>query len=194
MPDWLDAIPNFGVPGVPGVEPQKPAGYSGTPAKYEGVPGVPAPKSENSRNPPRAGEEHRARREHIPDANEVRRRLRAWQAALSSLQPDKVPPRFDPPRWGVLVEDARWLYTAHGRQLAEQGWSDLDVFGVSLRRPRGEVLLDRLAGSRTLRLDGKGLAFWSWAYSSVIAQTCRGYAELQTAGAIVPLWELARRG
>lgn len=194
MPDWLEAIPNFGVPGVPGVPAQKSAGCSGTPAKNDGVPGVPEPAANKRADPPARALGSPELPRPLPDATEVRRRLRTWHAALSGLDRSTVPARLDPPRWGVLVEDARWLYTTRGRQLAEQGWSDLDAFGVSLRRAYGEVLLDRLAGSRALRLDTKGLAFWSWSYSSVIAQTSRGYAELQPAGVIVPLWDLARRG
>lgn len=162
MLDWLDAIPNLGVPGVPGVEPQKTVGFAGTPWKSAGVPGVPAGVTQGH-----------------------------WRASLDRLRLDRPPPSLDGLRWSRLVEDAWWLYENHARQLAGEGWSDLDAFGVSQRRPGGEVLLDRLDGSRRLHLDGKGRAAWSWGCSSVIMQACAGYADLQPAGAILPIWGLA---
>jgi hypothetical protein len=72
-----------------------------------------------------------------------------------------MPAALDPDRSQRLVEDADWLCATHGEQLAHQGWTDLDVFGVSTRRHGGEALLDRLDGSRSLRLDGKSRAAWA---------------------------------
>lgn len=166
MRDWLDAIPNLGVPGVPGVQPQKSAALTGTPEKMAGVPGV-------------------------PSADDCRKTLRRWHTELARL--DKADPRseIDPRRWYCLVGDAWWLYENHGKQLAEEGWPDLDAFGVSLRRPGGEVLLDRLDGSRSLIIYGKGRAGWGWSYTNVTYQAARGYAEMQPAGRIQPIWILS---
>lgn len=165
MPDWLDAIPNLGVPGVTGVTAQKTAGYSGTPEMLAGVPGV-------------------------PSADDCRKALRRWHTHLSKL--DRVNPRsgLDPRRWHRLVEDAWWLYENHGKQLAQEGWPDPDAFGVSMREPAGEVLLDRLDGARRIRFDGKGRVVWGWSYATVRYQAARGYAGIQPAGAIHPIWEI----
>lgn len=173
MRDWLDAIPNLGVPGVPGVEPQKTAGYTGTPRKTAGVPGVPEGVQRGPRPTPYAT-------------------LKRWEASLSALDPERAPATVEGALWRRLLEDAAWLFRRHGLQLAQEGWPDLDVFGVSMRRPGGEVLLDRLDGSRSLMLDGKGRAAWGWSYTSVTYQAARGYAELQPPGAILPVWALAR--
>lgn len=173
MRDWLDAIPNLGVPGVPGVPPQKTAGYTGTPQEEARVPGVPDGAQRAPRSTPYAT-------------------LRRWEANLTTLDPERGPAVVESRRWLKLLEDAAWLFRRHGLQLAQEGWSDLDAFGVSLRRPNGEVLLDRLDGSRSLMLDGKGRAAWGWSYTSVTCQVARGFAELQPAGDIVLLWEIGR--
>jgi hypothetical protein len=182
MPDWLDAIPNLGVPGVPGVPAQKTAGYSGTPQKTAGVPGVPvtarpapAPTADKPKQSPYAA-------------------LKRWEASLAALTPNHAPEGVYGERWRSLLDDAAWLFRRHGLQLAQEGWSDLDAFGVSTRLATGEVLLDRLDGSRRLHLDGKGRGAWGWSYTSVIMQACIGYAGLQPAGAIVPVWGLAGHG
>lgn len=173
MLDWLDAIPNLGVPGVPGVEARKSAGYTGTPCKTAGVPGVP----------------EGVRPANAAPATNPRATLKRWEAGLAAV-PTAPPANIDPARWRCIREDAAWLFSRHGKQLAQEGWTDADVFGVSMRRPAGEVLLDRLDGSRRLHLDGKGRAAWGWSYTSVIMQTCRGYAGFQPDGAIIPLWEM----
>lgn len=175
MLDWLDAIPNLGVPGVPGVEPQKTAGSTGTPRKIQGVPGVPEGV------PP-------VRSRALADPHAT---LNRWETSLSVACSADAPKSVKAERWQRLLDDAAWIFQRHGLQLAQDGWDDFDAFGVSLRRPGGEVLLDRLDGSRRLHLDGKGRAAWGWSYSSVIMQACAGYAELQPAGAILPVWGLA---
>jgi hypothetical protein len=118
--------------------------------------------------------------------------LKRWEARLASVHRTKPPASIDPVRWRGLLQDGAWLFRRHGPQLAQEGWADLDVFGVSMRRHAGEVLLDRLDGARRLHLDGKGRAAWGWAYSSVIMQACAGYADLQPGGVILPVWEIAR--
>lgn len=125
-----------------------------------------------------------------PDAGTARATVRRWRAGLSGLEVDQPLGSVEPRRWARLAEDAFWIFENHAEELAAEGWSDLDVFGVSLRRPAGEVLLDRLDGSRRLHLDGKGRAAWGWSYTSVIMQACRGYAGLQPDWAIIPLWEM----
>lgn len=125
---------------------------------------------------------------HQPSANEVRLVLRGWRDRLRSLDPERPLGALSPARWRRLCEDAAWLFTRHGEKLAQGGWADLDVFGVSMRRPDGEVLLDRLDGARSLLIEAEGRAVWAWSYTAVTMQTSRGYAGRVPAGSVVPLW------
>jgi hypothetical protein len=113
--------------------------------------------------------------------------LKHWEAKLAASRPTALAKSMEPGRWRQLLTDAAWIFRRHGLQLAQEGWTDLDVFGVSQRRSAGEVLLDRLDGLRRLHLDGKGRAAWGWSYTTVSMQACRGYAELQPAGEILPV-------
>lgn len=187
MFDWLDDIPELGVPGVPGVPPQKSEGFSGTPAKTAGVLGVPAAHLKTPGNPPKNGTEHRAHREHIGEA-QARTLLRDWHERIEGLDFNIAPAGMTLLRWRELVSDARWIYENHASQLAREGWSSHDSFGILPWRPGGGVLLDRLQGARDLRLDGQGRAIWqSW---SVTFVTCRGAAGPMMSSGLVLVWEL----
>jgi hypothetical protein len=135
-------------------------------------------------NPPPALDSEGRRR----SANEARSVLRNWRDRLRMLDPDQPLGALNQARWRRLCEDAAWIFTRHGEKLAQEGWSELDVFGVSMRRPGGEVLLDRLDGARSLLIEAEGRAVWSWSYTSVTMQTSRGYAGRVPAGSIAPLW------
>jgi hypothetical protein len=166
MLDWVEAIPFDGVPGVPGVQSQKSAGYTGTPEKRPGVPGVPE-----------------RRKTANPDAV-----YHEWRAGLARLAYSQPLSGMAAMRWGQLLEDAEFIFNGFGLQLAREGWSAHDVFGVLPWREGGGVLLDRLSGARNLKLDGEGRAFWS--LSGVTMQTCRGAAESLISLGLVRVWDL----
>jgi hypothetical protein len=186
MFDWLDDIPELGVPGVPGVPPQKSAGFSGTPAKTAGVPRCSTDHAKMPRNPPVLPVEHREHTKHRTEA-QARALLRDWHERIEGLDFNTAPAGMTLLRWRELVSDARWIYENHASQLAREGWSSHDVFGVLPWRPGGGVLLDRLQGARDLRLDGQGRAIWqSW---SVTFVTCRGAAGPMMASGLVLAWD-----
>jgi hypothetical protein len=168
MLDWLDAIPNLGVPGVEGGPAQISAGYSGTPAKTAGVLGV--PEQRKTADPEVVGAE--------------------WRAGLATLAYSAPPSGMTTMRWGQLLDDAEFIFNGFGEQLVREGWSAYDVFGVLPWRERGGVLLDRLQGARNLKLDGEGRAFWS--HHGATMQTCRGAAESLIASGLMLVWELPR--
>lgn len=126
----------------------------------------------------------------LPTDAEARVILRDWHGRLSALDPDAGPDGFDPRRWRRIVEDARWLYTAWGSQLAREGWSALDVFGVLPWREQGGGFVDRLDGSRDVRLDGRGRACWAWSYSDVIFQAYRGGGDPVVSSGLILVWEM----
>ena len=88
-------------------------------------------------------------------ANEVRLVLRHWRDGVRSLDLERPLGAMSPAKWRWLGKDAAWLFTSHGEKLAQEGWGDLNVFGFSMRRPDGEVLLDRLDGARSLLIEAR---------------------------------------
>lgn len=123
-----------------------------------------------------------------PTEREARAILDEWHARIEGLDFNTAPAGMTLPRWQGLVSDARWIYENHASQLAREGWSSHDVFGVLPWRPGGGVLLDRLQGARDLRLDGQGRAIWqSW---SVTFVSCRGAAGPMMSSGLVLLWEI----
>ena len=114
--------------------------------------------------------------------------LREWCAQLARLDPCQPPNGFTMARWHALCDDAWWISENFGLQLAREGWSALDIFGVLPWRPNGGVLLDRLQGARNLKLDGEGRAFWS--SFGVTFQTSRGIGEGLVSSGLVLIWEL----
>ena len=56
-------------------------------------------------------------------------------------------------RWQTLYDCSFWLLENHGRQLARDGWTTSDVFGVLPQKERWGGLVDRLGDCRDLTLD-----------------------------------------
>lgn len=90
-------------------------------------------------------------------------------------------------RWGQLLDDAEFIFNGFAHQLAREGWSALDVFGVLPWRKGGGVLLDRLQGARNLKLDGEGRAFWS--RYGVTFQTSRDVGEHLVSSGLLLIWD-----
>lgn len=141
--DWLDDLPNLGVPGVPGVPPQKSANFSGTPEILRGVPGVPAhprntlehlPRSQGV--PAKALEIKREHLEHLgtPDLwkglAELPDPVGGWGVKLSHLVPANAPPSISDVRWRELLSDADSLLRQWGEQAVALGWGEADLFSV----------------------------------------------------------------
>lgn len=117
--------------------------------------------------------------------------LKVWHSHLSALDFNRAPEPFELNRWRQIVEDAHWLYETWAAQLVRDGWSAHDIFGVLPWLPGGGVLLDRLQGARNLKLEG-GKAYWSWPWSSVVMQTCRGAGDGLVSSGLVLAWEIGK--
>jgi hypothetical protein len=166
MPDWLDRIPNLGVPRVPGVPARFPAGFSGTPENLVGVPGVLEHKGGTPRTPTGTPEdlhkvlkhieEHREHPEHRKVAGSADDSL--WGRRIAPLGLNDAPSGFDLERWGTLLADARWLAEVHGETAAKLGWTASDLFGLD-PQPGWGGLADRLDGARQVNLTDQ-LARW----------------------------------
>lgn len=120
-----------------------------------------------------------------PDPTKARRQ---WRTGLATLTYSQPPVGVSSMRWGQLLDDAEFIFNGFGEQLAREGWTAHDVFGVLPWLPTGGVLLDRLRGARNLKLDGEGRALWS--LSGVMMQTCRGAAESLMLSGLVLLWQV----
>lgn len=83
----------------------------------------------------------------------------AWTSALRSV--DRCSPGWGlhPDRWVQLVDDARWLASAHGKAAAALGWTASDLFGIEPGRDGWGGLADRLEGARSIKLTAN-LAQW----------------------------------
>ena len=202
MSSWLDTIPNLGVPGVPGVLPQKSASSDGTPEKCVGVPRVPQHQPRTPGTPHgntgvpanklKTLEEHPEHREHRKiSEGEARATLGEWHRHLTALDFDTAPNGFTFKRWRQLCFDSWWLYEGYASQLVREGWSAHDVFGVLPWREGGGVLLDRLQGARNLKLDGSGRAFWS--LSGATFQTSRGIGDELMSSGLRLVWDMPHR-
>lgn len=95
----------------------------------------------------------------VPIAPAVPSHPSAWVSALRSV--DRCSPGWGlhPDRWAQLVDDARWLASAHGKTAAALGWRASDLFGIEPGRDGWGGLADRLEGARTIRLT-TNLAHW----------------------------------
>jgi hypothetical protein len=141
--DWLDDIPNAGVPGVPGVLPQESTSFAGTPEISAGVPGVP----EHRRNtlehlveaqgvPAKPLQNRVEHQEHLgtPDLwiglAELPAPLGGWGARLSLLNVAIVPRSILPARWSQILADADVFLRRWGKQALALGWSEVDLFAV----------------------------------------------------------------
>ena len=163
MLDWLDRIPNLGVPGVPGVPSQFSAGLRGTPDIARGVPGVlehlsgtpgtPARTPAHAPNPLKHSKEHREHLEHRKKGDPA-----AWLAALAALDTSRPPAGIAPDLWPVILADAQWIARHHGDTAAALGWTASDLFGLS-EYPGEGGLADRLNGARRIAFTSS-VAHW----------------------------------
>jgi len=141
--DWLDALPNLGVPGVPGVPAQKCAGFSGTPDAVPGVPGVPEVvrnTSEHQRNTCPMPEkwrktalEHPEHPEHLKlIEGEGKGALPAdIVAGLRRLRSMPIPRGVRASCWRDIAIDAgRLASDGWAYQALALGWEALALFGV----------------------------------------------------------------
>lgn len=191
MLDWLDAIPNLGVPGVAGVQPHKSAGFTGTPHKLAGVPGVP---THCRRTPGTPGgtpvsetislkiiEEHREHLEHRKSDNPSLI-LREWHRHLSALDDCRTPAGFTLNSWQRACDDARWIYENFASPAVRDGWTAADLFGLWPDKPGWGGIADRLQGSRSLVMDADRAHWRAWGQ---VERFNRGsYPDLH------PVWEL----
>ena len=176
MLNWLDLIPNLGVPGVSCVPARFSAGLRGTPENGAGVPGVP----EHQRGTPgtHAGtpeqrhkkliyiEEHPEHPEHRK--NDELAGVSGWLHQLARLDPSRPLAGIDPDRWRCLLADARWLARTHGEAAAALGWTVSDLFGLD-PLPGWGGLADRLDGARRVTFTdtvahwiGEDETGWLW--------------------------------
>lgn len=197
MRDWLDAIPNLGVPGVPGVQPQKSATFHGTPADLPGVPGVPDHLTGTPRTPGgtpslarktlKAQEEHAEHPEHRKSRQSGAETFDLWRGGLARLAVTEPLHRLDARRWGQLLDDADWLLDGFGQQAARDGWSAADLFGVLPDHDAWGGVADRLRGSRSLVMTAD-LACWRRVVSRTPDSFARGASAMPQ---LVSLWNAA---
>jgi hypothetical protein len=177
MLDWLDAIPNLGVPGVPGVQPQKTATLSGTPAEVCGVPGVPehltrtpgtpAGTPEPSTKLLNCNEEHTEHQEHRksqqPSADDAPKppeplspmeALRICRLGLGSLDAEKPLHGLSIQRWDQLRVDSSWLLDLYAAQAFRDGWTVGELFGLWWWDDAGSMKLKDGWGGIADRLRG----------------------------------------
>lgn len=163
MPDWLDRIPNLGVPRVPGVPARSSAGLSGTPANLVGVlehqrgtPITPARTPEGPHKVLKNIVEHPEHPEHRKIAGSADDSL--WCHKIAALDFSHAPSGLDLERWSMLLADARWLAEVHGETAAKLGWTASDLFGLDTQ-PGWGGLADRLDGARQVSFTDQ-LARW----------------------------------
>ena len=162
MHDWLADIPNWGVPSVPGVPPQKsaiPEGCSGVP---EGVPRVPEHMPRTPGTPSgtlntsgKSLKNIKEHREHVEHAENSKDTFDSWVLTVSGLDPREPQAGHDPKRWYNLLATSIWWLENFGRQAAVDGWQTHDVFGVIPGDPGAGGLIDRLGTSRSLVMEGR---------------------------------------
>lgn len=195
MSDWLDAIPNLGVPRVPSVPPQETAGFAGTPAGRVSVQGVPECHSADMRTrgtssgtpapeerPLKWREEHREHREHWDDQR-MSDNESEWRVAFDCL--DSAAPLYglDSRRWQQLLGDAQWVLDSFASNALRDGWTVGELFGLWPGKDRWGGIADRLQGSRSLKMTADR-AHWRRQFTGASDQFVRGtYPELH------PLWE-----
>lgn len=82
-----------------------------------------------------------------------------WLPALAAIDLCKPAAGMAAERWAQLVEDARWIASAHGTVAAALGWRASDLFGIDPAHDGWGGLVDRLAGARVLKLTAN-VAHW----------------------------------
>lgn len=196
MLDWLDAIPNWGVPGVPGVQSQKSATLRGAPGVLRGVPGVPERSAGTPGTPTgtpaqanktlKYREEHREHPEHRNSGDPVAI-LREWHGRLVGIDDCRAPAGFSIIWWQQACDDARWIYENFASCAVRDGWSAHDLFGVLPWRPGWGGLCDRVRGARNLKMAGQKALWSSW---GVRDWTCAGTGDQLITSGLVLVWEL----
>jgi hypothetical protein len=196
MLDWLDAIPNLGVPGVAGVPPQKSTTFGGTPGVREGVPGVPEHHAGTpgtpGETPAQANkslkecEEHREHPEHCNSGDPVAI-LREWHGHLVGLDDCRAPAGFSIMSWQQACDDARWIYENFASRAVRDGWSAHDLFGILPWHPGWGGLCDRIKGSRNLKMEGQRAAWSSW---GVREWTCASAGDGLVSSGLKLIWEM----
>ena len=196
MRDWLEAIPNLGVPSVPGVQPQKSATFSGTPHGVAGVPGVPERPSGTPGTPTgtpdpyrkmlKSKEEHREHREHRKYGDgQQNYPVAIWRGALAGVNLGNPLHGLAVARWRQLLGDAQWVLDHFAQQAAVDGWTAGELFGLWLGKDGWGGIADRLRGSRSLVMTDDR-ARWRTMFGGVAEQFNRGaYRDLRS------LWEAA---
>jgi hypothetical protein len=93
-----------------------------------------------------------------------------WARELSRLDPCQPPNGFSMGRWQTLYDDALWLLDGFGEQVAREGWSDADLFGLWPGKPSLGGIADRLGGSRSLAMDADQAIWRSWGQVELYAR------------------------
>ena len=190
MLNWLDAIPNLGVPNVPGVQSQKtvvPFVPTGVPINVSrcsktqvGTPGTPELTLRNTCKPMKLLEEHGEHWEHCK-TDDATIKAGDWLNELAHLDPCRPAKGFASRRWQDLYDDAVWIVENHGTFAARHGWSVADLFGLWPDKPYWGGIADRLRGSRSLVMDGDRA---SWRLFGVPERYARG-----TYPSLMPFWK-----
>ncbi len=154
MASWLDAIPNLGVPGVPGVQPQKTATFS---EHLTGTPGTPSGTPALNSNILKLLEEHREHLEHRKNDG-----LQDWLRSFTRLDPCQPHEGFTMSRWQQLYDDAEWILETHGSHAYQNGWTAADLFGLWPDKPHWGGIADRMCGARSLAMDADRASWRSW--------------------------------
>ena len=94
--------------------------------------------------------------------------LREWEAGLTPLDPGEAPDGFEGREYWQLWLDACWLFEAHGRYAALNGWDTQALFGVFVGYPAAGGLAQQLRGSRQLVFDGPRAVYRQWGVSCPI--------------------------
>jgi hypothetical protein len=181
--DWLDTIPNLGVPGVTGVTALKSKPFPVTPATAPGVTGVPEHLGVTPVTPPvtpglsakslKSPHEHLEHLKHRQNDQDASGRLAEWRDGLQTLDPGRALHGLAPSRWRVLVDDADWLFEQFAAAAARDGWSAADLFGVLPDHDGWGGVADRLRGSRSLVMTAD-VARWRRMHSGLPDSFTRG--------------------
>lgn len=195
MSDWLNSIPNLGVPGVPGVLPQKTATFDSTPGVPEGVPGVPERRAGTPDNRRKCLIKHGepgASTEHRYSGNPAAT-LRDWHRYLAALDFNTAPAGFALNWWRQTCDDAHWIYEHFASRAVRVGWSAHDLFGILPWHPGWGGLCDRIRGARNLKMevDGRKAAWSNW---GVTDWTCAGAGDQLITSRLVLIWEMENTG
>lgn len=108
-----------------------------------------------------------------------------WLPALVAIDLCKPAAGVAAERWAQLVEDARWIASAHGTVAAALGWRASDLFGIDPAHDGWGGLADRLTGARGLKLTAN-VAHWR-------GQECDGWLWRASLTPKPLLWDVGAR-